>query len=90
MAHWHRIPKAMRDAFRKDRRAWYEHVTGESFEGVNLSQSSGNERTCLRVDGVLTTMGNLQPGKQSHSQAPQKPVSAKMHRVRPQPMPMRM
>ena len=26
------------EAFRKDRRAWYEHVTGESFEGVSLSE----------------------------------------------------
>ena len=26
------------EAFRKDRRAWYEHVTGESFEGVCLTE----------------------------------------------------
>ena len=26
------------EAFRMDRRAWYEHVTGESFEGVSLTE----------------------------------------------------
>ena len=26
------------DAFRKDRRVWYEHVTGESLEGVSLTK----------------------------------------------------
>ena len=26
------------EAFRKDRRVWYEHVTGESFEGVSLTE----------------------------------------------------
>ena len=26
------------EAFRKDRRAWYEHVTGESLEGVSLAE----------------------------------------------------
>ena len=26
------------EAFRKDRRAWYAHVTGESFKGVSLTE----------------------------------------------------
>ena len=47
------------DAFRKDRRAWYEHVTGESLEGVSLTKQWQRARDLARAwraysDGRVT------------------------------------
>ena len=48
-----RNPKG-NEAFRKDRRVWYEHVTGESLEGVSLTKQWELTLMCSRVPGGCT------------------------------------
>ena len=48
------------EAFRKDRRVWYEHVTGESFEGVSLTEQ------WQRVDVLARAWRAYSDGRRSH------------------------